>query len=148
MTKPIKTLLLEAVEDGMETIPGLQTIMRNPSKPIDRDTVPFDMAFIFDDVESVVNRNRIAMNSFPLHIEIWIQGNDGKAISDKADVYQAEIHKMFLTNESIKASSMRIDPDPDRSAEKFYVDEGLGGVILLYKATYSHAWSDPYDAAK
>jgi len=145
MAEPVKTLLLKAIENGIKTITGINQVIRNPSKPIDRDTANYDIAFVFDDRSEKTRRNRIAMNSFPLHIEIWIQGTSGQAISDKADIYEAAIHAMLETDSAIKAKMMTLI---EESAEKFFVDELLGGIILLSKVTYAHAWGDAYNAVR
>jgi len=146
MTLPVKTNFLNAIRDEIELISQIKKVIRNPSKPIDRETARFPVCFIFDDKETNQDRNRIQMKTFPLQIEVWIEDQSGaETIGDLADVIQAEIGKTLTDNKTVLAYGMNLI---EVSSEKFYADDTLGGIVILYTAIYAHKRGDPYDALK
>jgi len=143
---PVKTNFLNAVRDEIEMIAQIKKAIRNPSKPIDRETAQFPVSFIFDDKETNQDKNRIQIKTFSLQIEVWIEDQGGaEVLGDLADVIQAEINKTILDNKTILAYGMNLT---EVSAEKFYADETLGGIVIMYNAVYAHKRGDPYDAVK
>jgi hypothetical protein len=152
MPDPVKTSLLKAITTALEgiTVDGvtlLGTVIRNPSKPIDRETAKFPLVFIYDESEEIINRNRLAMVTMPLQIEVWLKEHE-LSVSDQADIVEAEIHKALCTDTQVLYWSMDIRPDPANSATKFYDDEFIGGTILRYIVKFAYAWGDPYDPVK
>jgi len=147
MALPVKTELLKAIEAAINDIPEVREVIRNPSKPIDRETAKFPLVFIFDEAESWAERNRIVMASMPVHVEVWLREKVEQA-SNMADLLQAKIYQAITTDADVRFWSMRVRPDPDQTAAKFFVDEFLGGVILRYLADYSFKDGDPFAQAK
>ena len=146
MPVPVKTNFLNAIRDEIEKITQIKKVIRNPSKPIDRETAQFPVCFMFDDIEENTDRNRVQMKTFPLHIEIWIEDQDGaEAIADMADLIQAEINKALYDNKTIFTYGMNLI---EVSGDKFYADESLGGCVLTYTAVYAHKRGDPYNASR
>jgi len=140
MTAPIKTQLLQAIETAIDGISEIKEVVRNPSKPIDRDTTVFPVAFVFDDKEESSRRNRFKGGVFPLHIEVWML-EDGDSITDLADIMQAEIHMAINEATDVIRLTTKIE---EVSVEKLFVSEDMGVLIMIYSITYFHAWGNPY----
>lgn len=152
MPDPVKTQLLKAVKTALEgitvdSVALFKTVIRNPSKPIDRETAVFPICFIYDNPAPPVRRNRLAMVEMPLQIEAWVQTHE-LSISDQADIIEAEVHKALLSNASIIAISMGFWPDPNNGPDKFIDDEFTGGIILPYITKFAWAWNDPYNPVR
>ena len=147
LDEPVKTKLLKAIQACIEGVAGVSQVIRNPSKPVDRDTAVFPLVFIFDESESVVNRNRIDTVTMPIQIQIWVQIHEG-ILGDQADILEAEIYKALWRNADVKYYSMRMFPETGNTATKFFQDEFSGGIVLRYTAIYSYKFQDPYILVK
>jgi hypothetical protein len=145
MSTPVKTSFLNAIKAEIEKVTQIKKVLRNPSKPIDRETVQFPVCFVYDEKETNADRNRLCMKTFPLRIEVWIEDQVITDIGDMADIIQAEINKAILDNPAIFAYGMNLT---EVSAEKWFVEEALGGITIMYDAVYAHKRKDPYDAQK
>ncbi|OGK08973.1 MAG: hypothetical protein A2Y63_05640 [Candidatus Riflebacteria bacterium RBG_13_59_9] len=144
MADTVKTTVLKTLEESLGEVTGLASVIRNPSKPLDRETVNFPVAFVFDDVEKKEQRNRLAMVTMPVQIEVWLE-LDELALSDAGDTLAAEIETKLLTDPGVLEWCRDIRPDPEASVSKFFVDEFLGGIVLRYIVQFQHLWTDPYD---
>ena len=147
MSTPIKTQVLERIETVVDSVAVVQKALRHPGvKPSDLDDYNNNIVFIFDDDESKEQRNRITRKTFPLHIECWIKNNDGmKAISDAADILQAEIVAALQTDATLLSLSVRVSETEDEPcASKFYQTDEEGGVVLKLTVAYQHARNDLY----
>lgn len=152
MPTPVKTLLLREIKTALLNVPNVGSVIRNPSKPPDRETATFPVIHVWDEDESVEERNRIARCTFPLQVDVWLLESE-EAGSDLADVFQAEILKALLEDASIKQYALRIGPvipGPQESSwsVKDAIDEHCYGLVLRFRVTYAHVWGDPYTLAK
>ncbi len=146
MAEPVKTLFLRAVKQAISEISLIRTVIRNPTKPIDREAVPFPVCFIFDGAEENEDRNRINLKTFELHIEVWVSDPRGdEAISDVAEAIQAEIIGKLTDNRNVLAYGMNLR---EMGSSKFFAGENTGGVIVRFKAQYAHARGDATNPAR
>ena len=68
-----------------------------------------------------------------------------RAISDAADILQAEITTALQTDVSLLGMSVRVaESKEDVCASKFYHTEEEGGVVLMYDIAYQHARNNLY----
>jgi len=156
MADTVKTYILRAIKEEIEGIlkEDLTTlftkVLRNPSKPIDHDYFKSPMCFIFDEPENKKRRSRIADIVLPIQIEAWIKTDEKEEfdISDQADIIDAEIHKTLVNSSAIKLYAKDIFPNENEGAEKFFVNEFMGGIVLRYIVKYIHEWTDPYDIGR
>ena len=145
MTIPVKTLLLNAIVAAVSAINEIETVIKNPSKPVDRDVLKMPASFVFDEQDTLdEERNRIDICSFPLHIEVWIEDKSPSA-GDTADLIDAEVYKNLITDIDVLHYSMRVNKV---SAEKLFVDEFTLCLVLIYTVTYAYKHGDPYDLVR
>lgn len=147
MPTPIKTLLLQAIKTALTGMTGVGDVIRNPAKPPDMDVAHFPAIHVWDEEETMEERNRIARPTFPLQIDVWIQEKEETA-SDTADVWQAEILKTLLNDPDIRFYSLSIRPEKGAWAGKSLIDEFMFGIALRFEVTYAYVWGDPYTLAK
>jgi hypothetical protein len=138
----------------MLTVTGLKRILMNPSTPVERDDLLLPSAFVFDEDERVEARNRVEVGRFPLHIEVWVEGQDYARAAEnlRADIKQ----KLYA---SCRAGAMHALAVACRetSSSKFYQELetagdgatalGMGGVVLRYDVAYLTKCLDPYTQA-
>jgi len=144
MADTVKTTALKTLEIALGEVIGIAQVIRNPSKPIDRDTARFPLAFIFDEVERKEQRNRYAVVTVPVQIEVWSEGEES-GFSDADDTMAGDIEMKLLSDLNIRLLCRDIRPDPGNSMSKFFTDERLGGFILRYIIQFHHIWGNPYD---
>ena len=147
MSTPVKTLVLDRIETVIAACASVNKAIRHPGvKPSDLDDYDDNLVFIFDDEEQKEQRNRITRKTFPLHVECWIKHENGmRAISDAADILQAEITAALQTDSSLLEMSVRVaEIQTQACASKFYQNETEGGIVLLYEVAYQHARNDLY----
>lgn len=144
---PVKTLILKAFEDAVAQIDIIGTVKRNPPSPPKRETANFPAAWIYDDTESKVKRNRYSMNRFAVQTETYFLAEEEGA-SDKADLVDAKIYKTVLADPGILALVQDISAEEGNSVSKQYLDEFMGVVISRFVIRYAHALGDPFDPAK
>ena len=147
MSDPVKTQVLDRIEAIISGVPEVKKALRHPGvKPADLDDYNENIVFIFDDDESKEQRNRITRKTIPLHVECWIKHENGmRAISDAADILQAEITAALQTDTTLLGMSVRVsESQSEACASKFYQSEEEGGVILLYEVSYQHARNNLY----
>jgi len=147
---PVKTLLLRAVKSAIQTIPDIKTVIRSPIVGIDRETAKFPICFMDDLEETKGRRNRIAWNTFPLVLEVWVENTEsGEALWDDLDLLEAEINMVLLpeTNQDadVNLYSMNI---VQLSANKMRVDERTGVNRMTYTVWYAHEWAHPDQTGK
>ena len=147
MAEPIKTQILRAVRNAIDALEVVGQVVPNPANPPARETAIFPVVFVVDEAESKVRHNRIAINILPLHIEVWFRADMDEA-GDMADKIDAEIYQTLCSDPGILGLVMDIRPAEDPSAEKQYMDEFLGVLVLRYVVKYGHRWGDATDAAK
>jgi hypothetical protein len=146
MADPVKTLFLRSIKEAIEEIASIKTVIRNPTKPVDRETVPFPVCFLFDGAEENEDRNRINLKTFELHIEVWVIDPTGdEAISDVAESIQAEIVGKLTDNPDLYEYGLNLK---ELGSSKFFVGEDLGGVIMRFRAQYAHKRGDATDPAR
>jgi hypothetical protein len=145
MSTPVKTSLMNAILDALETISSIGQVAPDPSSGPDRETAKYPVAFAWDDIESVETKNRVVQKSFILHVEVWIKPTGTQTISQIADIIQADVNKALLTDAGVKQWSIGIEET--NGADKLYF-ETEGMVHLKYKMTYAHKYADAYDPAK
>jgi hypothetical protein len=149
MAKPVKTLVLDAIETALKTITQIEQNSKQPKRgqgiPIDQDTAVYPWACFFDEPESIENRNRISRKTFELIIQAWVkEGTD--TISDQMDLIDAEIEKTLLTNAGVAYQTMDI---AKISSDKLYIDDRETGILqTVYRVVYGHKYKDPYDPVK
>ena len=147
MSTPVKTRVLDRIEAVVSAVPSVVKAQRNPGiKPADLDDYNDNLVFLFDDDEKKEQRNRITRKTFPLHIEIWITREAGmKAISDAADIMQADIVAALQTDSELLSLSVKVTESEDEPcASKFYQSDEEGGVVLKLTVAYQHARNDLY----
>lgn len=147
MSIACKTQVLNRIETIINAVSSVKKAMRHPGvKPSDFDDYDDNIVFIFDDDESKEQRNRITRKTFPLHVECWIKRESGmRAVSDAADMLQAEITAALQTDTALLAMSVRVaESQNEACASKFYMAEDEGGIILLYDVSYQHARNNLY----
>jgi len=142
MSSPVKTRVLDQLEVVVGAATGVNEAVRHPSAPIDLDDFNVNKVFLFDEDETTAERNRKTRKTFTLHTECWTRQEGGmKAISDAADLLQANITAALLTDATLRTLSIRVR-EANPCAAKFYHDEEQGGVILRYEITYEHTTHD------
>lgn len=145
MATPIKTTVLDNLETTIQGI--IAKAERHPAKMEDRTSKSFPLCFLFDDDEVKVRRNQVMICTFPLQIEIWTEKQAGmKAISNACDIWQADIEKILMpsTSQARKPAEVKcVHGSP--ASSKFYADETLGGIVLLYEITYMYPYGKPYE---
>ena len=141
---PVKTELLNAIKEAIEGVSVINDVRRNPSKTIDLETAVYDVAFVIDEIDSNVDRNRIQIHTIPLHIEIWIKEKT-TPLEEQAEIYEAEILDVMLNDTQIQywSRSVRLI-----ESEKFFYDEHHGGLVMRFSVEYAHAYKDAYNPAK
>lgn len=147
MSDPCKTQVLDRIEAVISGLSPVSKAMRHPGiKPSDLDDYDNNIVFIFDDDETKEQRNRITRKTFPLHVECWVKHENGmKAISDAADILQAEITAALQTDATLLGMSVRVaESQTSACASKFYQTEDEGGIVLLYEVSYQHARNNLY----
>lgn len=148
MSKPVKTLLMDAIETAVKTlfyVPNIDQVKRGQGIAIDQDTAVYPWTCFFDEPETVENRNRITRKTFELIIQVWVKEGI-ETISDQMDLIDAEIEKVLLTDSGIAYQTMNIEKI---SSDKLYVDDNVTGILqAVYRVVYGHKWKDPYDPVK
>lgn len=152
MADPVKTLLLKAIENAVKGISGVGTVIRNPSKPPDKETAVFPVVHIWDEPESIEERNRIARCTFVLQVDWWTDVHESLG-SDAADKFQADSLMAFLTDTGIRNYAMKIGPVPGGAGEEWWsnkgmIDEFFYGLAMRYEVKYAYVWGNPYALAK
>jgi len=154
MADSIKLEVLDTIEAALLTVAGLKRILMNPSTPIERDDLLLPSAFVFDEDERVEARNRVEVGRFPLHIEIWAEGQDYARTAEnlRADVKKKLYDSCYTGTLHALAVACR-----ETSAAKFYQELeragdgvtalGMGGVVLRYDVAYLTKCRDPFTQA-
>jgi len=147
MAVPIKTSLLGAVKTALEGITGIDKVIRNPSKPPDKETASGVLAHIWDEQMTITERNRIDIYTLPIQIDVWFPVHEDSG-SDAADLVEAEVLKNIPTNSGIRTYAMRVEKDPAGFSDKDLVDEFLFALVMRFVLTFSTVAGDPYTLAK
>lgn len=146
MATPLKTQILNRIKTLLGGVSGIGKVFKEEPVPIKRDLAPWDIVYLFTEEESSEERNRIILHRLPIHIEIWANDQRGmEYVSDKVDVYQAEINKSMLADATLNALINKIT---EGTSGKFFEAEDVGGIILLYEIQFSHRYGDPYAPAR
>jgi len=148
MTKPVKTLLMGAIETAIKAlsyVPNADQVKRGQGIPIDQDTAVYPWTCFFDEPETKKERNRIASKVFELVIQVWVKkGTTG--IDEQMDIIDADLEMKLLGDTEIANACIRIEA---KRSEKFNVDDNETGILeAVYELTYAHKWKDPYDPVK
>jgi len=144
-TKPVKTILMDAVEAALKTVTSVKQWKRGQGIPIDQDTAIYPWGCFFDEPVSRKDSNRVVHVTIDLIIHVALKG-ETRVTFDSMDEMDADIEIVMLTDPTILEWSInRLKPAP---ADKLYVDEETGLLQVVYQMTYSHKWKDPFDPAK
>jgi hypothetical protein len=144
MATPVKTLLMEKIETALKDIQEVMQWKHGQGIPTDQDTAVYPWGCFFDEIETKNQRNRIAVKSFDLVIQVWVK-EGGMTIDDQMDLIDAEIEKKILSNAGILDYTVKIEV---QTSDKFTTDEDSGILQAVYRISYAHAWRDPYDPAR
>lgn len=148
MAKPVKTLLMDAVEmviKSLTYIPSANQVKRGQGIPIDQDTAIYPWTCFFDEPETKREKNRITIKTFELVIQTWVKKGI-TSIDEQMDVIDADLEKALLGSITIADACLRIEA---KSSEKFILDDMETGILQsAYELTYAHKWKDPYDSAQ
>lgn len=146
MADPVKTILMDAIKTALEGITLIKYVKPGQVIPIDEETAVYPWVCFFDETETKVARNRLAMKEFDLIVQAWVKEKVAVSLDEQLDLMDAEIEKTLLTDAGIIAATLRIDPV---SAEKLYVDDEVRAILqAIYHIQYAHVWKDPYNPAK
>lgn len=146
MTKPIKTLLLDAVETALKKITGLTQWKRGQGIPTDQDTAVYPWGCFFDEPETKSPKNRNAWKEFDLVIQIWFKVGKASTLSDQMDAADADVENALLNDSAIKVLLKSINPT---TLDKLYVDDLETGILqATYHIAYAHKWKDAYSPAE
>lgn len=141
MTTPIKTQVLNAIEATISNIAEIKQVIRNPSKPIDRDSTVFPVTFVFDDREERSRKNRLAVGTLSVHVETWVIDDGDNSMGDAMDIIQAEIHAVMSGAADVIRLTIKIE---ESSVEKMFINEDMGVIVMIYDITYPHKWGNAY----
>ncbi len=144
----VKTKFLKAIETSVKNISGIADVLRHPMTAEAFETARYPLGFVFDEPENIERKNRIAMVTMTVQIELWVHEKDHPAIGDAADVLHALVDAALFTDTNVKYYAMDLRPERENSATKFYTDEFTGGIVLRYHTQYAHKWGDPYTVSK
>ena len=145
MATPVKTNIMLKIKEAIEEIDAIKKVLWNGTE-FDRETTSFPWCSIYDEDEETEERNRIILKRFPLHIEIWIEHENGyPKISEIAEAIKAELHNKLIDNRIILHYALDIR---EVSSTKFYAGDKLGGIICRYTIRYAHARGDAYNPAR
>lgn len=147
MATPIKTLLLREVKTALEGITGIDNVIRNPAKPVDRETTAGVVAHVWDEQTTITEKNRIDIYTMPLQIDVWFPAHEDTG-SDAADLVEAEVLKNIPKDTNIRKYAMRVEKDPAGFSDKDLVDEFLFALVMRFVITFSTVAGDPYTLAK
>ena len=143
MSTPIRTQVLDLLETKIGEV--ISNTERHPSIPVDRTNKSGTMCFLFDNDDRKERKNRIVDCTFTLQVELWIEDRDGmKAISDTADLLEAQIEQKLMPSTALKPLVKNVDY-AETTSSKFYADNTVGGIVIYYDITYSHAYGNPYE---
>lgn len=149
MTKPVKTLLMDAVEIAIKAlsyVPNVEQVKRGQGIPIDQDIAVYPWTCFFDEPETKREKNRVTLKTFELIIQVWVKKKGTVAIDEQMDIIDADLEVKLLNDMGVANCCVRIEA---KRSEKFNVDDNVTGILeAIYELTYAHKWKDPYDPAK
>jgi hypothetical protein len=144
MSTPVKTLLMDAIGFALNGIILLKEVNRGQAIPTAEEIAKYPVAFYFDEIEDKKARNRIAQKSFDLVIQVWVLAKKLATLEAQLDEIDAECERVILTDPAIRLAAGAVEILP-MSADKLYIDDGRAILQAIYRVSYAHAWTDPYD---
>ena len=143
----VKLAVIDAIAAEVEAVSSIKTVMVCPSTPIERDSVIYPSAFLFDEDETVTPRNRLEFGTFLMHVEIWAEG---VAVRRMLEDIRGEVKKNLYNSEVLKGLSARIREttvshfEVEQESESEDVVIGMGGIVILYEVAYLTKYRDPF----
>uniref|UniRef100_A0A6M3LE86 Tail protein n=1 Tax=viral metagenome TaxID=1070528 RepID=A0A6M3LE86_9ZZZZ len=121
-------------------IDTVNAVMRQAPLPRLWETQEKPTAFLYDDDETTVEqRNNIRRAQFTMYLYIKVRSENGRqTISDQLDILQADAYQKLIWDcgASLKALGVRIQENQSPVAAKYFDDEYMGAIMLLYSVTY------------
>jgi len=146
MALPVKTQVMNAITERLESISLLKQVLYEKSKPQARDTVDFPVCFVFDDEESLTQyRGRLRHVSFPCWVEIHAEETglaenetNRKHLSDQLDNLQAEVYNVLIKSRGTDLENLgvRITEPSSTNSRKVYQSEVFGALIMVFNVLY------------
>lgn len=141
MSTPIKTVVLDYIEDNLNEIIDTE---RHPGLSVDTDTIISEKCFLVDEPTSSVPNNQNGQKTFLLNVTVYIKDGDGqKAISNKGDEWEAAITKKLIS-EGPKQAYIHKIAEASEFSDKFYDTDTTGGIVCQFSVTYIHEHGDLY----
>ena len=145
LDKPVKTYLMSAIKTALEAITEIAQVKHGQGIPIDQDTAVYPWCCFFDEPESKVQRNRAALKSFDLVVQVWVKKGT-VSIDEQMDIIDAKIEAALLNDTDILYYGRSITPT---GSDKMVVDDQETGILqAVYQVDYMHAWKNPYELVK
>jgi len=146
----VKIEVMDALVADVESVADFKPEMveGRPPTVIDQDTAVYPLGFVWDDTETIEQRNRLEVGTISANIGIWCQGRD---YHKQAENLRAKI-KMRLYSDGSSLRALRATCR-EVGSDKFYVileDEsddtilGLGGLTMRLEIRYLTKYKDPF----
>lgn len=151
LNKPVKTMLMSAIEAVIKGVSQLYTDLPNQVKhgqgvPMDQDTSRYPWTCFFDEAETKKDRNRITEKTFELVIQTWVRKSPTQTIDDLMDLADALLEKAILNDEDVRYYALKV---LSTGSQKFVVDNYETGIVQsTYSIEYAHGWKNPFDLPK
>jgi len=146
MSTPVKSILMDAIEDAIKSITSIKEVKDGQSIPTDEEVKAYPWACYFDEMETNEDKNRVSFKSFDLIIQIWVQEKSATTLAKQLTIMDAELERTLLNDAGVLDASRGIR---HTSSDKLYVDDEVRAILqAVYRVNYAHAWKDPYDPAR
>ena len=138
MSKPVKTLFMEAVEVDLIAITTIKEVKRGQDIPIDFDTVACPFAAFFTEVVSKTPANRVQTDEFNLIIHALVRSGT-ETTEDQCDALDAAIETMLLRDGTALRMVKGITPV---SSDVFYPNDTDAILQAVYRIELVHEYGD------
>jgi hypothetical protein len=143
MSKPVKTLFMEAVEVDLKVMATIKEVKRGQDIPTDLDTVVCPFAAFFTDIVLKTVSNRVQTQEFTLVIHVLVrEGTD--TLEDQCDALDAAIETKLVRTGTALGFCEFIRPV---SYDVFYPREDTAVLQSIYEVSLKHAQGDATDPA-
>lgn len=144
---PIKTQIMVALGEVLETITELKTVNRFKGKPIDLDVVPLPALYFYDDNETRERNNRLQNGVINLVMAVFmpipVDDLGSQKFSDDADIIQAKVHGVLFGADNL-LPKLGVIMIQEVQVNKDYPNDEYGILILQLTLTYTHKFGDAF----
>jgi len=148
MPTPIRTQVLDKIEELLGEISKLKAVKRWQSVPIDLEVVGTPALVYQVGPERREKRNRLMYGTFSLGLYVYLKlnqtGRMRQAFDAQSDNLQALIHNQLMGSPGLRGLAQKvIEVTMDRRLS----NDLFGEMVLTYEITYGHAFGDGFTTA-